>query len=160
MKPTRVLFEARPRKTRRVAVASAVVLIAVFAVVGALLRRTPTGVYFRFSDQVAMVLLGLLLAGAALLFARPRVRAGADGVEVRNLLGTRTVPWDLVLRVSFPDGAAWARLELPDDEYIPVMAIQATDHRYAVQAIRRLREVHAEHTAPRSAPGSEHLAPE
>jgi Bacterial PH domain len=151
--PAEVLFEARPRKARRVAVASAVVLVVVFAVVAVLLRRTPTGVYFQLSDQVAMVLLGLLLAGAALLFARPRVRAGADGVEVRNLLGSRTLPWELVLRVSFPDGAPWARLELPDDEYIAIMAIQSADGRHAVQAIRALRALHAEHIAPRDTSG-------
>lgn len=149
---TTTVFEARPRKARRVAVAAAVLLVAVFAVVGALLRRTSTGVYFRLSDQVAMVVLGLFLAGAALLFARPRVRAGADGVEVRNLIATRTVPWELVLRVSFPDGAPWARIELPDDEYIAVMAIQSADGRRAVQAMRGLRAVHAEHTAPRDTP--------
>ena len=159
MKPAEVLFEARPRKARRVAVAAAVVLVVVFVVVAVLLRRTPTGVYFQLSDQVAMVLLGLLLASAALLFARPRVRASGDSVEVRNLLGTRTVPWDLVLRVSFPDGAAWARLELPDDEYIAVMAIQAADSRHAVQAIRRLRAVHAERTATHGAPGTDHPKP-
>jgi hypothetical protein len=151
--PADVFFEARPRKARRVAVASAVVLVVVFTVVGMLLRRTPTGVYFQLSDQVAMVLLGLLLAGAALLFARPRVRAGADGVEVRSLLGSRTLPWELVLRVSFPDGAPWARLELPDDEYIAVMAIQSADGRHAVQAIRALRALHAEHIAPRGTSG-------
>jgi hypothetical protein len=127
-------------------VAAAVVLIVVFSVVAALLRKTPTGVYFRLSDQVAMVLVGLLLAGAALLFTRPRVRAGVGGVEVRNLLGTRTVPWELVLWVSFPDGAPWARLELPDDEYIALMAIQSADGRHAVQAIQALRAVHAAHT--------------
>ncbi|HZA19141.1 MAG TPA: PH domain-containing protein [Pseudonocardiaceae bacterium] len=147
--PTEVLFDARPRKARRVAVAAAVLLVGVFTVIAVLLRQTSTGVYFRLSDQVAMVVLGLLLAGAALLFARPRVRAGADGVEVRNLLGSRTLPWELVLQVSFPDGAPWARLELPDDEYIAVMAIQAADGRHAVQAIRALRAVHTEHTAPR-----------
>lgn len=150
--PAGVTFEARPRKVRRVAIAAAVLLIVVFTVVAVLLRRTPTGVYFRLSDQVAMVLLGLLLAGGALLFARPRVRAGANGVEVRNLLGTRTLPWELVLRVSFPDGAPWARLDIPDDEYIAVMAIQSVDGRYAVQAIRGLRAVHAEHTTPRDTP--------
>ena len=153
MTPT--VFEARPRKARRIAIAAAALLVAVFAVVAALLRRTPTGVYFRVSDQVAMVLLGLLLAGAALLFARPRVRATAEGVEVRNLLGTRVVPWELVLWVSFPDGAPWARLELPDDEYIAVMAIQSADGRYAVQAIRALRAVHAEQTTPRETPGQD-----
>ncbi|MDQ4093910.1 MAG: PH domain-containing protein [Actinomycetota bacterium] len=150
--PAEVLFEARPRKARRVAVAAAVLLVAVFTVIAVLLRQTPTGVYFQLSDQVAMVVLGLLLAAAALLFARPRVRAGADGVEVRNLLGSRALPWELVLRVSFPDGAPWARLELPDDEYIAVMAIQSADGRRAVQAIHALRAVHAEHTAPRNAP--------
>jgi hypothetical protein len=150
---TTTVFETRPRKSRRIAIAAAVLLVVVFSVVAVLLRRTPTGVYFRLSDQVAMVLLGLLLAGAALLLARPRVRAGIEGVEVRNLLGTRTVPWELVLQVSFPDGAPWARLELPDDEYIAVMAIQAADGRWAVQAIRALRAVHAEHTASRETPG-------
>jgi hypothetical protein len=140
-------------------VAAAVVLVVVFTVAAVLLRRTPTGVYFRLSDQVAMMLLGLLLAGAALLLARPRVRAGAEGVEVRNLLGNRTVPWELVLRVAFPDGAPWARLELPDDEYIAVMAIQSVDGRYAVHDIRALRAVHAEHTAPRGTLGSDHLTP-
>ncbi|MDQ4011363.1 MAG: PH domain-containing protein [Actinomycetota bacterium] len=151
--PAEVLFQARPRKARRVAVAAAVLLIVVFTVIAVLLRQTSTGVYFRLSDQVAMVLLGLLLAGVALLFARPRVRAGAEGVEVRNLFGSRTLPWQLVLWVSFPDGAPWARLELPDDEYIAVMAIQAADGRHAVQAIRTLRAVHAEHTAPPGTPG-------
>jgi hypothetical protein len=61
---TTTVFEARPRKARRVAVAAAVLLVAVFAVVATLLRQTPTGVYFRLSDQVAMMLVGLLLAGA------------------------------------------------------------------------------------------------
>jgi hypothetical protein len=144
---TAVRFEARPRKARRVAVAAAVLLAGVFSVIAALLRRTSTGVYFQISDQVAMVLLGLLLAGAALLFARPRVRAGADGVEVRNLLGSRLLPWSLVRRVSFPESAPWARLELPDDEYVAVMAIQSADGRHAVQAIQGLRAVHAEYTA-------------
>ncbi|HEU0089965.1 MAG TPA: PH domain-containing protein [Pseudonocardiaceae bacterium] len=143
---TGTVLEIRPRRALRVAVVAAVLLVAVFTTVAVLLRRTPTGVYFRVSDQVAMVALGMLLAGAALLFARPRVRAGTEGVEVRNLLGSRMLPWELVLRVSFPDGAPWARLELPDDEYIAVMAIQASDGRHAVQAIRALRAVHAEHS--------------
>ncbi len=138
-------LQVRPRRVRVVAAVSAVVLIAVFSVVAALLRKTPTGVYFRVSDQVAMVLLGVLLAGAALLFARPRLRADADGVEVRNLLFARWLPWELVLAVSFPDGTPWARLELPDDEYIAVMAIQAVDRQHAVRALRSLRALHAEH---------------
>lgn len=137
------LLVIRPVKVRRVAIGSAAVLVVVFSVIGALLKDNDTGVNFRTSDQVAMVLLGFLMAGAVLLFARPRLRADDRGIEVRNLLGTRFVEWDLVLRVSFPDGAPWARLDIPDDEYIPVMAIQASDGRHAVTSIRALREVHA-----------------
>lgn len=139
------VFEARPHRARIVAVVSAGLLVAVFTVVALLLRSTPTGVYFRTSDQVAMVVVGLLLGGAALLFARPRVRADARGVQVRNLLETRTFPWELVRRISFPDGAPWARLELPDDEYVAVMAIQAADGARAVAAIQALRAIHAQH---------------
>jgi hypothetical protein len=135
-------LDVRPRRVRWVAVALAVLLVALFSLVGALLRRSDTGVYFRTEDQVAMVLLGVFLGGAALLFARPRVRADADGVYVRNIVASHQLPWALVLRVSFPEGAAWARLELPDDEYLAVMAIQAADRGYAVDAIRRLRELH------------------
>ena len=135
-------MDVRPRRARWVAVLLAVALVVVFSVVAALLRRTDTGVYFRTADQVAMVLLGVLLAAAALLFARPRLRADADGVYVRNVVGTHRLPWALVLRVSFPEGAAWARLELPDDEYLAVMAIQAADRQHAVSAIRQLRELH------------------
>ena len=41
--------------------------------------------------------------------------------------------------MSFPRGARWARVDLPDDEYIPVMAIQAVDKERAVDAMDRVR---------------------
>jgi PH (Pleckstrin Homology) domain-containing protein len=140
-------FQARPRKIRFVAATAAVLLLALFTVAGVFLRRTDTGVIFRSSDQVAMIGIGVLLALGVLMFARPRVRADANGVEVRNVLGTKTIPWDLVRQVSFPDGAPWARLELPDNEYIPILAIQAIDRTHAVAAMRELRRLHREATA-------------
>ena len=73
--------------------------------------------------------------------------------QVRNLLGPRRLPWALVLAVSFPDGTPWARLELPEDEYVAVMAIQAADKQHAVTALRRLRELHAVHAPPPHRPG-------
>ncbi|HEY0636293.1 MAG TPA: PH domain-containing protein [Pseudonocardiaceae bacterium] len=155
--PPADVVDVRPRKARWIAVAAATVLVTVFCVVAALLRSTDTGVYFRTSDQVAMVVLGLLLGGLALLYARPRLRADADGVYVRNMIGTHRLPWELVLRVSFPDGGAWARLELPDDEYLAVMAIQATDKQHAVRAIHELRELHRRY-APVVAPDPVHPA--
>jgi len=137
-----VAVEFRPRRIRAVAVVCAVFLVVVFAVVGWLLGDTPTGVIFRTSDQVAMVLLGVLLAAGVLLLARPRVRADERGVEVRNVVTARRFEWDEVLAVSFPDGASWARLELPEDEYVSIMAVQAVDRDHAVAAVRALRELH------------------
>ncbi|MFC6088587.1 PH domain-containing protein [Saccharothrix lopnurensis] len=140
--------EFRPKKIRLVAGACAVFLVAVFTVVGLLLGDTPTGVIFRTSDQVAMVCLGVLLACGVLLLTRPRVRADAEGVEVRNVITAHRFAWHDVLHVSFPDGASWARLELPDDEYVSVMAIQAVDRDHAVTAVRTLRDLHRTATPP------------
>lgn len=137
--PSGKALVVRPRKIRKVAWTCAVVLVAAFTVVAILLRNTPTGVYFHPSDQISMVLLGFILAGMALLFTRPRLRIESDGIEVRNVLTTRKYLWPEINAVAFPEGAAWARLELPDDEYITIMAIQATDGAYAVKAMRALR---------------------
>lgn len=133
----------RPLKTLVVAWVGALAVLALFVVMAVLLRNAPTGVYFRFADQVAMILLGLFIAGGLLLLARPRVRADAEGIEVRNIMASRRLPWELVRRIAFPDGASWARLDLPDDEYLAVMAIQAVDGQRAVEAITKLRELHA-----------------
>ncbi|MBV8932125.1 MAG: PH domain-containing protein [Kutzneria sp.] len=129
----------RPRRVRLLAIPLAVVLVAVFAVIGTLLRVTPTGAYFRVSDQIAMVLVGVLLACGVLLLTRPRVRADADGIEVRNLLGTTFYPWTVVRAIRVPDGSAWGRLELPADEYVSLMALQVVDGDRAVHAVRSLR---------------------
>jgi len=133
----------RPRKVLISAWVGSVAIVGLFVVIALLLRNSPTGVFFRLADQVALVLLGLFIAGGLLLLARPRVRADAQGVEVRNTLGTRYVPWSYVQRVAFPDTASFARLDLPDDEYLTILAIQAVDGRRAVEAITKLRALHA-----------------
>jgi len=137
----------RPLRVLVAAWISALATVTVFVVVAALLRTRDTGVYFRFADQVAIVLLGLLIAAGILLLARPRVRADALGIEVRNIGGTRHVPWELVRAVSFPEGASWARLDLPHYEYVGLMAVQAVDGKRALAGIRRLRALHAAATA-------------
>lgn len=110
-----------------------------------LLRGDSTGVYFRLADQLAFAGIGCLLAAAVLLLTRPRLRVGPRGIAVRNVLGERIVDWDLYEGLSFPDGAAWARIELPDDEYLAVMAIQSNDREYAVDAVDRFRALASEY---------------
>jgi len=141
--PRGPVLVVRPRRVRRVAWVCAVAVVAAFTAIASVLRTTDTGVVFRLADQVAMVLLGVLIATGILLLARPRVRADADGIEVRNVGWPRYLPWELVRSVSFPDGASWARLDLPDYEYVAVLAVQAVDGAYAVEAIRGLRARHA-----------------
>ena len=137
-------YVVRPRRVRLFAAIGAVVLFSMFAVAGVFLRESETGANFVLSDQVAMIGIGVMLALGALWVTRPRVRADGDGVEVRNMLGARRYPWAEVEQVSFPDGSPWARLELPQDEYVPVLAIQAMDGERAVTAMRELRRVRRE----------------
>jgi hypothetical protein len=141
-------FQFRPRKVRFVASTIAVVFVVVFTIVAILLRSEWTGAYFQVSDQVAMVGIGVMLALGVLLFTRSRVRADASGIEIRNLIGTRRFEWKNVEHVSFPDGASYARLELPDDEYVTIMAIPALDGERSVGAMRELRRLKANAAEP------------
>src|SRR5829696_8900831 len=132
-------LEVRAHLTPYVAYGAAALILPAHVLVGVLLKISSTGVIFQTADQVAIALLGVVIACAVLLFARPRLRVGAPGVLVRNLFGYKLIPWADVVGVSFPRGARWARVDLPDDEYIPVMAIQAVDKERAVDAMDRLR---------------------
>jgi len=133
--------QIRPHLTPYVAYAVAVVLVVAHLAIGLLLKIGSTGVIFQTSDQIAMAVLGIVLAGLALLFARPRLRVGAAGLSVRNALGDRLVPWDDIVGVSFPVGARWARIDLPDDEYVPLLAIQSVDKDRAVAAMDTVRSL-------------------
>ena len=132
--------EIRSHLTPYFAYVAAALILGAHVAVGVLLKISSTGVIFQTADQVAIALLGAVIAGAVLLFARPRLRVGASGIAVRNLFGYKLIPWSDVAGVSFPRGARWARVDLPDDEYIPVMAIQAVDKDRAVDAMDAVRE--------------------
>lgn len=140
--------EVRPYLTPRFAYGAAVLIVAAHVTVGALLKVGTTGVIFRTADQVAIALLGVVIGGLVCLFARPRLRVGPAGVAVRNLFGYRVFAWDLVRGLSFHPGARWARLDLPDDEYVPVMAIQAVDKGRAVASMDRVREAMQRYQSP------------
>jgi hypothetical protein len=134
-------LQVRPHLTPYFAYGAAIVTLAASVAVGAMLKATSTGVVFQTADQVAMVGLGVVIAGILLLFARPRLRAGRSGLAVRNMLGEKLITWSEVVDVSFPAGARWARVDLADDEYVPLMAIQAVDKERAVAAMDKVREL-------------------
>lgn len=146
----------KPHLTPYFAYGAAVVIVAAHVVVGALLKVGSTGVVFRTWDQVAIAMVGVVIAVFVSLFARPRLRIGPSGVAVRNLFGYRLFPWDEVVDVSFHEGARWARLDLPDDEYVPVMAIQAVDKGRAVDAMEQVRTLLRRYQSRQSGINSHH----
>ena len=129
----------RPRLTPYVAYVAAGVVATAGIVVGFLLKIRYTGAIIQTADQVSMGVLGVILAGAILLLATPRLRIGPAGIGVRNILTERVVPWSDVVDVSFPPSARWARVDLADYEYVPVLAIQAIDRERAVTSMDTLR---------------------
>ncbi|WP_448478096.1 PH domain-containing protein [Mycolicibacter minnesotensis] len=141
-------LQVRPRMMRLGVWIVATLIVTIHVVVSVLLTIRASGVIFRTYDRVAVVVLGLIVAGALLLLTRARVRAGESGVSVRNALSDRLIPWSQVVGVSFPPGKRWARLELPDDEYIPLVAIQSADKEHAVEAMRELRALVSRYRPP------------
>ncbi|MBO0853350.1 MAG: PH domain-containing protein [Nocardia sp.] len=139
-------LDVRPRRAVRTSRIVAAVIAVLFTLAGVLSNHSATGVNFRGSDQVAIIVFGWLLAGAVLLLTRPRVRVGARGVIVRNVLGDSEFRWDDIRGISVPDKKAWARLELVGDEYVPMMALRVNDGEYAATALDRFRELGAKYT--------------
>ena len=135
--------ELRPHRMPVFIYIAAFLIAAAHIVVGLLLKIKSSGVIFHTADQVAMAVLGLVIAGGVLLFARPRLRVGPAGLSVRNLFGYKLIPWSDVVGVSFPPGRRWARIDLPDDEYVPLMAIQVADKDRAVDAMDTVRSLMA-----------------
>jgi hypothetical protein len=77
-----------------------------------------------------------------------------SGLWIRNVLGEQFVPWQLVVRVAYPQGAPWAQVLMPDDEIKPLMAIQAMDRGRAVTALEKVRELHATYGPPPPTPAA------
>lgn len=134
----------RPHRIRLVGWSSAVALVVVFTLVGTSLHGSMgegAGTFQR-GDQAAMIGLGVLGALGALLFTRPRVEADVDRVRIQNVVGSYDLPWSVVRAVRFDRGAAWASLELHDDEEVPMIALQAVDKERALSGVRALRALH------------------
>lgn len=78
-------------------------------------------------DQLALAGLGALIAAFLFRYAAIRAVPTPDGLVVRNLMLTRTLVWDEIMEVRFPDGDPWVSLELDDTDVLAVMAIQRVD---------------------------------
>jgi len=138
--------DIRPRKVRWICSIAAIAVFVLFASTAtALTGKTEGGGVFHRGDQIAMVILGALIALGIMTIARPRVRADASGVTVRNIIGGYQLPWDVVRAVRFSRNSPWASLELADDDEVAIMAIQAVDKEYALDAVRALRRLLAAH---------------
>jgi hypothetical protein len=136
-----------PRRTPIYAWIAAALITSVGMAIAASLRLESTGPILRFADQIAMASLAVLLACGVLLLTRPRLKVGPAGLAVRNVLGYRLIGWDEVVDVSFPPGKRWARVDLPYNEYQPVLAIASNDGERAVAAMGAVRDLMARYKA-------------
>ncbi len=139
------VVRARPQRVRRVCLASAAGIVGLFALFGFLLHgNNGNGVPFHTGDQIALAGLGLLFAAGVLTLTRPRVEADERHIRVRNVLGSYDLPWAVVRAIRFDPGSPWMTLELADDDQVAVMAVQAVDKEYALEAVTGLRALFAE----------------
>ena len=132
----------RPRRLLLVCRLAAGMVLAVFAVLAVLLPRGEAGgQVFALADQIAFFGIGMLLAWAVLQFTRVRVHADSNGLRIRNYVGEKVLPWQVVAAVRMDEGSPWASLDLHDDDTVALMAVQANDGARAVDAVLALRRL-------------------
>lgn len=100
-----------------------------------------TGVRVTLTDQLSFIGIGLIFCCACLLLLRPRVRVNAQGVEVRNIANAQFYPWQIIHGLSFPAQAQTARLELPDFEFVSMMAMNIRDRRTIASTVESFRQL-------------------
>ena len=64
---------------------------------------------------------------------------------MRNIIGSRFYPWQVIYGLSFPEGDRMARLELPEFEFVPVWALQSGDRERAMRDVRTFRALEAKY---------------
>lgn len=135
---------ARPIRSARIANVTAVVVFVIFVVIAIVMPHANAGATFGWKDQVFTVVIGAIIAGGLHLPARPRLRADREAVRMRSFVGNwRTIPWDVVVAVEFPNKVRFARLVLPGDETLALYAVQRLDREQAVETMRGLRRLFA-----------------
>lgn len=120
-----------------------ILVVAVWILLGADVRAR-----FTPYQRATLVLFGLMAFAAWFALVRSRVTATPEGLTVVNGYRRRDFEWAQVLAVSLRRGAPWAGLDLSDGTSVSVMAIQGSDGGRAVSAVRALRRLIDERSAP------------
>ncbi|MBM6403767.1 PH domain-containing protein [Phycicoccus sp. CSK15P-2] len=131
----------RPRRGRVVPRVVAVAFVVVFGAVAVALAVVG---HWGGGDVAALLAFALVVAAFVWRYSTIRAVPGRDGLVVRNLVVTRTVGWDEVVRVRFADGDPWVTLDLVDDDELAVMAVQRVDGELGQEEARRLDRLVAE----------------
>ena len=144
-------LEVTSQRLKIVAALAIIIVMGVHIFMASVVASGNTGAAVTTIDQWAFVGIGLIISAVCLTIMRPRVRAifiglhrprvraNEDGVEIRNFIGTRFYPWDVIYGLSFPKGERWARLELPEFEFVPMWAFQSADGARVVTAVEQFR---------------------
>ncbi|MEV4558462.1 PH domain-containing protein [Kitasatospora sp. NPDC049285] len=132
-----------PRRNRAVLLTLCAVMVLLFSALAVALPEN-----WQFNDRVMMVCSGLLFAAVALMLARPKVVADADGLTVVNFVRSRRLAWAEVVRVNFRAGDPWVVLDLADGTALAAVGIQPAGGReQAIRAARTLRDLVEQHAA-------------
>jgi hypothetical protein len=124
----------RAIRGRRAALVAALAVVVGAAILGAALPPP-----FQGGDKIAVALMGLPVAAVLLLLARPSVTASADGLVVRNLVGTRRLSWAEVVSIRLGPDDSWASIDVSDGTSLAVMALQTADRAHTAAALDDLR---------------------
>lgn len=137
-------YEARSPFLRKVAIVWVILVMAAHLFMGFTVGLSFTGASVTTIDKFAFPGVGVLISVLSwFALTRPRLRANSDGVEVRNIVGTRFYPWQVIYGLSFPEGSRMARIELPNFEYVPVWALQSGDKTDVIPKVRCFRDLEA-----------------
>jgi len=139
-----LVVTSRPIKTTRVAISAAAVVFVVFLIVAIVMPHANAsapsagrpGLHRGARRDPGRVHPGVHPAPAA----RRRERRA----HPQPLGPYKTIPWDVIEGVEFPKGRRFARLVLPADETIALLAVQRADREHAVAVMRDLRELFAQ----------------
>jgi hypothetical protein len=135
-----LVVTSRPIRSSQLSYAAAIVIVIVFGVTALVMPHANAGAHFFWKDQLGTFVIGLVLAGLALLPTRPRLRADVNGIQARAYLGApRTIPWDVVTAIEFPKKLRFARVVLPGEETLALYAVQRFDRDHSIEVMQGLR---------------------